>query len=107
MSYFLHGWELKTATENIQCQASEMLFSYFRQKDIRLPTIWEVSVMIKYFEKIIEPECQYLCFTFVDEEGEMYEFNCRLDVNKLMIKKHLYPLFMEEAIVNYKLNFKR
>ena len=48
---------------------------------------------------------EYLCYEFVDENGELFEFDCRIEVNKLMLKRKLYPTFIDNAIVNFKNNY--
>lgn len=55
-----------------------------KEKQIGISTCYKAR-------KQIETGMVYWYFEFVDDDGELHEMNCRLDMHSLMLKNNFYP----------------
>lgn len=90
------------AQSKIRCDATALWETYFKHANIsdqcKGISIWYLSAW-----KGIEQGEQYLKYNLLDEDtGELHEFNCRPDMNKIMVKNKLYPQVLIDAFEKYK-----
>ncbi len=103
----LTEYKFVVCDEPVTCEAGEYLWSYSEKNkqttfplDVIKAKMLSVDTMIPKGEK-------HILLLLVDDEGEAIEIHCREFVNKVMVKRGLYPPIIREAIDTYKLKFQK
>ncbi len=79
----------KISEQWLRCDALSVWFDVIKDADFKQKEKG-VSIWFKA-RKQIEKGMVYWHFEFVDDDGELHEMNCRLDMHTLMLKNNFYP----------------
>jgi len=102
MSLWLTEYSFVTCDEDITCEAAEMLWKYISENKDYTATFDVVKAMSLSVGNTIPKGEKHLLLLFVDYDGVAMEFHCREFVNKVMVKRKLYPDIMIKAFEEFK-----
>ena len=94
----LVGTTILVAQEELRCDASaDLVDQLYRTTDDRLRSRFlPVAYAVKFCK--IQVGQKYKRYEFVDEDGELHNFNCVLRLDDFMIRNKLYPEYLLELI---------
>jgi hypothetical protein len=86
----------KIADKWVRCDALSIWFDVAKGFDLATK---EKDLIVWYgARKQIAKGEVYWHFEFVDDEGELHEMNCRLDMHTMMLRNNFYPKMILELL---------
>jgi hypothetical protein len=107
MNLILAEYTYQTATETFDCEACKMFWS-IAKPDYKGIEFSDILLFYKAKSGKVKQGQRYLQLTFLERDTEeLLEINVHPAMHKFMYKMGFYPDFMQDALLEYKRNFKK